>query len=238
MMERIWPGSLTRGIEQFKWMDGRSVADLICNEHPQIIAIILSVLDSEQAAEVIMSMPEHLRADLLTRIALTKGVQPSALRELDQMIELRLPDTDGRNVSPIGGIDSAAGILNRIDSRTGDVLLAEIADQNAELARNIQEKMFIFDDLIHLDAKGMQALLREISTSQLLSALTGAGEELKEKVFKCMSRRAAEMLREDLITAPAAHPGEIEFARKSIVRTVKKLADAGEIRLCINKELS
>lgn len=238
MMERIWPGSLTRGIEQFKWMDGRSVADLISNEHPQIIAIILSVLDSEQAAEVIMSMPEHLRADLLTRIALTKGVQPSALRELDQMIELRLPDTGGRNVSLIGGIDSAAGILNRIDSRTGDVLLAEIADQNTELARNIQEKMFIFDDLIHLDAKGMQALLREISTSQLLSALTGVGEELKEKVFKCMSRRASEMLREDLITAPAAHPGEIEFARKSIVRTVKKLVDAGEIRLCINKELS
>jgi flagellar motor switch protein FliG len=238
MVERVLPGTLTKGIEQFKWMDGRSVADLISNEHPQIIAIILSVLDSEQAAEVIMSMPEHLRSDLLTRIAMMKGVQPSALRELDQMIEHRLPENDIKNSTPIGGIDSAAGILNRIDSRIGDILLGEIADQNAELARNIQEKMLVFDDLIYLDAKGMQTVLREISTSQLLLALTDAGEGLKEKIFKSMSRRAAEMLREDLVMAPAADPSEVEFARTVIVKTVKKLADAGEIRLCINKELS
>ncbi|MGZ8199365.1 MAG: flagellar motor switch protein FliG [Methylosarcina sp.] len=238
MMDRVLPGTLTKGIEQFKWMDGRSVADLISNEHPQIIAIILSVLDSEQAAEVIMSVPETLRSDLLVRIAMMKGVQPSALRELDQMIEHRLPDNDSRNSTPIGGIEAAAGILNRIDSRAGDIILGEIADQNAELARTIQEKMLIFDDLIHLDVKDMQTLLREISTSQLLLALTEAGEGLKEKIFKSMSRRAAEMLREDMAAAPAASPGEIEFARKAIVRTVKKLADAGELRLCINKELS
>jgi flagellar motor switch protein FliG len=238
MMDRVLPGTLTKGIEQFKWMDGRSVADLISNEHPQIIAIILSVLDSEQAAEVIMSVPETLRSDLLVRIAMMKGVQPSALRELDQMIEHRLPDNDSRNSTPIGGIEAAAAILNRIDSLAGDIILGEIADQNAELARTIQEKMLIFDDLIHLDVKDMQTLLREISTSQLLLALTEAGEGLKEKIFKSMSRRAAEMLREDIAAAPAASPGEIEFARKAIVRTVKKLADAGELRLCINKETS
>lgn len=238
MMERVLPGSLTKGIERFKWMDGRSVADMIGNEHPQIIAIIISVLDSELAAEVITSMPEHLRSDLLMRIAMMKGVQPSALRELNQMIEHRLPDSDSRNSAPIGGIDSAAGILNRIDGQSGDILLAEIADQNAELARNIQEKMLIFEDLIHLDTKDMQALLREISTSQLLLALTDAGEGLKEKIFKSMSRRAAEMLREDMGMAPAANPGEIELARKAVLKTVKKLADAGEIRLCIAKELS
>ncbi len=231
MIDRILPGALTKGIEQFKWMDSQSIADIIGKEHPQIIAIILSVLDSGHSAEVIMSLPESMRSDVLMRMATMTGVQPAALQELDQIIEKQLPGNDLKNSALIGGIDSAAKILNHIESRTGDIILGQIADHSAELAQDIIDKMFVFDDLIHLDAKGMQTLLREISTSQLLMALNNAGEGLKEMIFKNMSRRAAEMMREDLAAAPPAKPSEIEFARKDILNTVKKLADAGELRL-------
>lgn len=231
MIDRILPGALTKGIEQFKWMDSQSIADIIGKEHPQIIAIILSVLDSAHSAEVIMSLPESMRSDVLIRMATMTGVQPAALQELDHIIEKQLPGNNLKNSALIGGLDSAAKILNHIESRTGDIILGQIADQSAELAQDIIDKMFVFDDLIHLDAKGMQTLLREISTSQLLMALNNAGEGLKEMIFKNMSRRAAEMMREDLAAAPSAKPSEIEFARKDILNTVKKLADAGELRL-------
>lgn len=234
IIERILPGVLTKGIEQFNWMDTRIIADIIGKEHPQIIAIILSVLDSEQAAEVIMSLPETMHSDLLMRVARMKGVKSAALRELDQFIEKQLPSHGVRNSTPIGGTDSAANILNFIESRTSDIILGQIADQSVELAQAIQDKMFVFEDLIHLDAKDMQTLLREISTSQLLMALMDAGEGLKAKIFKSMSKRAAEILREDLATAPAVKPSEIAFARKDILNTVKKLADAGELRLGVD----
>lgn len=234
LVERILPETLTKGIEQFKWMDSQSVSEIISKEHPQVIAIVLSILDSEQSAEVLMSMPEDLRSDLLVRIATLKGVQPAALRELDQIIEQQLPLNDMGNRTPMGGIDSAAHILNRIDSKTGGLILEQIADQNQELAWNIQEKMFVFDDLIHLDGKEIQTLLREISTSQLLLALKDSGEDFKDKIFKNMSRRAAEMMREDLAMMADTNPSEIEFARKDILNTAKKLADAGELKLKIN----
>lgn len=227
----ILPEELTKGIEQLRWMDGKSIADIIGKEHPQIIAIILSVLGSEQSSEIMAFLPDALRPELLMRIASMKGVQPTALRELDQILEKQLPDHVIGMSASVGGVDSAARILNFMESRNSDIILRQIADQNAELAQEIEEKMFVFEDIIYMDARGIQTLLREISTGQLLLALKNASDELKDKIFRNMSRRAAEMLRDDLAAAPAVKMSEIEFARKDILHTVKKLVDAGEIKL-------
>ncbi|MGR9086396.1 MAG: flagellar motor switch protein FliG [Gammaproteobacteria bacterium] len=236
LLERILPDDLTRGVEQLKWMDSPSIAELIKMEHPQIIAILLSILECELAADVMMHLPESVRSDVLIRIATLKGVQPDALRELDQIIARQIPLAAIGNSAPIGGIDFAAHMLNHVNNKTCTTILERIADQDGELARTIQDKMYVFDDLIHLDGKGMQTLLREISTSQLLLALKNAGEGLKEKIFKNMSRRAAEMMREDLSLLPEAKPAEIELARKDILDTVKKLAEAGELKLYADED--
>lgn len=231
ILERISAGVLTKGMEKFKWMDSHSITEMIGCEHPQIIAIVLSVLEPGQAAEVLAIMPENLRSDLMIRIAAMKGVQPSALKELDQIMAQQIPDDDSRNSTPMGGVEFAAHILNHMDSRFGDMILTEIEDHDHDLARAIQDKMFVFEDITHLEAKDIQTVLREISTSQLLLALTGAGESLKDKIFKNMSRRAVEMLKEDMALAPEAKTMEVEMARKEILNIVKKLADAGEIKI-------
>ncbi len=231
IIDRILLGGKSKGIEQLKWMDTRSIADLIRLEHPQIIAIILSLLDSDQAAEVMMFLPETMRTDLLMRIASMEGVQPAALRELDDIMEKQL--TGGENIksSTIGGIDAAANILNLMEGAVSSVVIEEISENNNELAQKIMDKMFVFEDLAAIDERGMQTLLREVSTDQLLLALRGVGESLKEKIFSNMSRRAAEMLRDDLEASPPAKLSEVEQAQKDILAIAKKLADSGEIML-------
>jgi len=231
ILDRILQGGSTKGIEQLKWMDTRSIADMIRLEHPQIISTILSLMDSDQAAEVMMFLPENMRSDLLMRIATMKGIQPAALRELDQIMEKQLTGGDNVKSTTIGGIDAAANILNFMDSNASDLVMNQIAEHRAELAQEIQEKMFVFEDLATLDERGMQTLLREVQTSQLLLALRGVGDALKEKVFNNMSRRAAEMLRDDLEASPPAKLSEVELAQKEILTIVKRLADAGEIQL-------
>jgi flagellar motor switch protein FliG len=237
ILDRILQGGSTKGIEQLKWMDTRSIADMIRLEHPQIISTILSLMDSDQAAEVMMFMPEGARPDLLMRIATMKGIQPSALRELDQIMEKQLTGGDNVKSTSIGGVDTAANILNLMDSNSSDLIMNQIAEHRAELAQEIQEKMFVFEDLASLDERAMQTLLREVQTSQLLLALRGVGDALKEKVFNNMSRRAAEMLRDDLEASPPAKLSEVELAQKEILTIVKRLADAGEIQLGGSDEL-
>jgi len=160
-----------------------------------------------------------------------KGVQPSALRELDQIMEQQLTGSDNVKSTNIGGIDAVANILNFMDGGATDLVMNEISEQRAELAQEIQEKMFTFEDLSTIDERGMQTLLREVSTSQLLLALRGVGDELKSKIFNNMSRRAADMLRDDLEASPPAKLSEVELAQKDILAIAKKLADAGEIML-------
>ncbi|MCL7420562.1 MAG: flagellar motor switch protein FliG [Methylobacter sp.] len=229
IIDRILLGGRSKGIEQLKWMDTRAIADLVRSEHPQIVAIILSLLDSDQAADIMMFLPENMRSDLLMRIASIEGVQPSALRELDDIMEKQL--TGGENIksSSIGGINTAANILNLMEGAVSDVLLEEIAESKAELAQKIQDKMFVFEDLLSLDNRGMEKLLREVSTDQLLLALRGVSDGLKNKIFGSMSRRAAEMLRDDLEAAPPTKLSEVEMAQKDVLAIARKLADSGEI---------
>ncbi|HEY8037505.1 MAG TPA: flagellar motor switch protein FliG [Methylobacter sp.] len=231
ILDRILQGGNTKGIEQLKWMDTRSIADMIRLEHPQIVATIMSLMDSEQAADVMMFLPETMRSDLMMRIATMKGIQPAALRELDQIMEKQLTGSDNVKSTNIGGVDAVANILNFLDGGAADLVMSGIAEHRSELAQEIQEKMFTFEDLTSIDERGMQTLLREVSTGQLLLALRGVGSELKEKIFSNMSKRAAEMLRDDLEASPPAKLSEVELAQKDILAIAKKLADAGEIQM-------
>lgn len=231
IIERIFVSSGGKGIEQLKWMDALSVADLVRLEHPQIGAIILSLLGSDKAAEVMLRLPENVRSDLLVRIATMQGVQPAALRELDDIMEKQLSGSETVKATTIGGIEAAANILNFMDSVTSNLVLAKVSENNAELALKIQDKMFVFEDLASMSASAMQTVLRGIATGQLLLALRGASEGLKEKIYSNMSRRAAEILRDDLEASPPAKLSEVEWAQKDILGMVKQMVDAGEIQL-------
>jgi flagellar motor switch protein FliG len=231
IIERIFVSSGGKGIEQLKWMDAMSVADLVRLEHPQIGAIILSLLGSDKASEVMLRLPEKMRSDLLVRIATMQGVQPAALRELDDIMEKQLSGSETVKATTIGGIDAAANILNFMDGAAGNLLLARISENNADLALRIQDKMFVFEDLASISASAMQTVLREIPTGQLLLALRGASDGLKEKIYSNMSRRAADILRDDLEASPPAKLSEVEWAQKDILGMVKQLADSGAIQL-------
>ena len=231
IIDRILLGKNSKGIEQLKWMDARAIADLIRSEHPQIISIILTLLDSDQSAEIFALLPEEMHSDLLFRIATLDGVQPAALRELDDIMEKQLSGSEGMKSSSIGGIDSAANILNFMDGAISEDVMEKIAEIDGDLSQAIQDKMFIFQDLKEVDDRGIQTLLREVSTDQLLLALRGVEDELREKIFGNMSKRAAEMLRDDLEAAPPAKLSEVEMAQKDILSIARKLADSGEISL-------
>lgn len=231
IIERIFVSSGGKGIEQLKWMDALSVADLVRLEHPQIGAIILSLLGSDKASEVMLRLPEKIRSDLLVRIATMQGVQPSALRELDEIMEKQLSGSETVKSTTMGGIEAAANILNFMDGATSNLLLAKVSENDADLALKIQDKMFVFEDLASMSASAMQTVLREIPTGQLLLALRGASDGLKEKIFSNMSKRAAEILRDDLDASPPAKLSEVEWAQKDILGIVKQLADSGEIQL-------
>jgi flagellar motor switch protein FliG len=237
VIDRILLGRNSKGLEQLKWMDPRAIADLIRLEHPQIIAIILSLLDSDQAAETLSHLPERNRPDVIMRVATLQGVQPAALRELDDIMEKQLSGNTNVKSSSIGGVDTAANILNYMDSSVEALIMERIAETNPELSQAIQDKMFVFDDLVDIDDRGVQTLLREVSTDSLLLALRGADDALKEKIFSNMSRRAAEMLRDDLEAAPPARLSDVETAQKDILAIARRLAEAGEISLGGGDEL-
>lgn len=231
IIDRILLGADSKGIEQLKWMDTRAIADLIRLEHPQIISIILSLLDADQAAQVLTLLPKNMRTDILMRIATLEGVQPAALRELDDIMEKQLTGSDGVKSSQIGGVDAAANILNFIESSVGEPMMQDINETDSNLAQRIQDKMFVFGDLVNVDDRGIQTLLREVSTDQLLLALRSVDAALRDKIFANMSRRAAEMLRDDLEAAPPVRLSEVEAAQKDILSIAKRLAESGEIAL-------
>ncbi len=231
VMDRILLGSSTKGLEALKWMDARAVAELIRLEHPQIQAIVLSYLDNDHAAEVIKFFPERNRHDVLLRIATLDGVQPSALQELDEILESQFSGNQNVQSSSVGGIKAAADILNFVDSSIEGEIMESIKDADAELGQQIQDLMFVFDNLIDVDDRGIQALLREVSSETLILALKGADEGMKEKVFANMSKRAAEMMRDDLENKGPVRLSEVEGAQKEILAIARRMSESGEIVL-------
>lgn len=231
VIDRILLGRNSKGLEQLKWMDPRSVAELIRLEHPQIIAIVLSFLDADQAAEVLAEFPERVRPDIIMRISTLDGIQPAALQELDEILEKQFSGASNVKSSSLGGIKTAANILNLIEGSIESNIMEHVMSIDQEIAQDIQDNMFVFDNLIDVDDRGIQTLLREVASDQLLLALRGADEGLKEKIFKNMSKRAAEMLRDDLEAAPPVRLSDVEAAQKEILTVARRLADAGEIML-------
>jgi len=231
IIDRILLGGNASGLESLKWMDPRAVVDLVRNEHPQIIAIILSYLDSDQAAEVLSGMPEKVRSDLLLRIATLDGVQPAAMKELNNTLEKQLKGNSRVQSSRIGGVKAAANILNFVESGIESSIMEKIKETDNDLGQEIQDLMFVFDNLIDVDDRGIQTLLREISTDHLLLALKAADDDLKEKIFSNMSSRAAEMLKDDLEAKGPVRLSEVEAAQKEILNIARRLADEGQIAL-------
>jgi flagellar motor switch protein FliG len=231
IIDRILLGHSSKGLEALKWMDPRAVAELVRQEHPQIIAIVLAYLDPDQSAEVLAAFPEWLRVDIVMRIATLDGIQPSALSELDEMMEKRFAGNSNVKTSILGGPKVAANIMNLLDSSQSALMMDNINKADEQLATRIQDLMFVFDNLLEIDDRGMQELLRGVASDQLLLALKGADDRMKEKVFANMSQRAAEMLRDDLAARGPVKLSDVEAAQKEILSVARKMAEAGTLAL-------
>lgn len=232
LIGRILQGGDTAGIESLKWMDAGTVADLIKNEHPQIIATILVHLEFDHAGEILKMFTERLRNDVLLRIATLDGVQPTALRELNDALT-RLLAGSATNVkkAAMGGIRHAAEILNFVGQAAETAIVDNVREYDPDLAQKILDEMFVFENLMDVDDRGIQLLLREIQSDSLILALKGAPPEMREKIFKNMSQRAAEMLKEDLESKGPVRLSEVEAEQKEILKIARRLADEGQIQL-------
>jgi len=229
LIDRILQGNDNSGIESLKWMDSASVAELIKGEHPQIIATILVHLDPDQAGEVLSALTERLRNDVMLRIATLEGVQPAAMRDLNEVLTQILSGTDKLKKSARGGVDAAAEILNNMGATLEATISSHIRELDPELAQKIQDKMFVFENLMDLDDRGIQLLLREVQSETLVVALKGTSDALREKIFRNMSQRASEMLRDDLEAKGPVRLSEVEAEQREILRIVRRLAEEGQI---------
>ncbi len=231
LIDRILQGSDVSGLEALKWMDPQSVAELLRNEHPQIVAAILVHLDFEQASSVLKMCTERHRNEVLVRIATLDGIQPAALKDLNEVMSRVLAGGDRSRKSSLGGVKPAAEIINMMGGSIETSVLDYIREADSDLAQKIMDNMFTFDDLEKLEDKAIQTVLKEIQSESLVIALKGATQELRDKVFRNMSTRAAETLREDLDSRGPVRVSEVENEQKELLKTVRRLADEGQIQL-------
>jgi flagellar motor switch protein FliG len=231
LLDRILQGKDVSGIEGLKWMDAATVAELIRNEHPQIIASIMVHLERDQASSILGLMPDRLRNDVILRIATLDGIQPNALKELNEVLAKVMAGSDKLKKTALGGIKTAAEILNFMGASVETVTVDSIREFDADLAQKIMDQMFTFDNVLELDDKGIQLVLREVQGESLVVALKGADPALREKIFKNMSQRAAEMLRDDLESKGPVRVSEVEAEQKEILKIVRRLAEEGQIAL-------
>lgn len=231
LLNRILGGRDASGIESLKWMDSQSVAELIRNEHPQIIATILVHLERDQACEVLGHFTDRLRNDAVLRIATLDGVQPAALRELNDVLTKLLSGNESLKKQSMGGIRAAAEILNFMSGENETSVMDNLKNYDGDMAQRIMDEMFVFDNIMDIDDRGIQLLLREVQSDMLIIALKGANQELRDKIFKNMSQRAAEMMREDLDSKGPVRLSEVETQQKQILLIVRRLAEEGQIML-------
>jgi flagellar motor switch protein FliG len=229
LIDRIIQGSDVTGIESLKWMDSQSVAELLRNEHPQIIAAILVHLEFDQASDILKLFTERQRNEVMVRMATLDGIQPAALKDLNEVLGHVLSGGERSRKSALGGVKTTAEILNLLGSSVEGTVLDYIRETDPDLAQKIMDNMFTFDDLLKIDDKGIQTLLKEVQSEQLVISMKGATPELREKIFKNMSSRAAEALREDLESRGPVRLSEVESEQKELVKVVRRLADEGQI---------
>jgi flagellar motor switch protein FliG len=231
LLSRILGGKDASGIESLKWMDASSVSELIRNEHPQIIATILVHLERDQACEILGNFTDRLRNDVVLRIATLDGVQPAALRELNDLLTKLLSGNENIKKSSLGGVRAAAEILNFMSGEQEGSVMDNIKNYDNDMAQKIMDEMFVFDNIIDIDDRGIQLLLREVQSEMLIIALKGASQDLREKIFRNMSQRAGEMMREDLDSKGPVRLSEVEAQQKQILQIVRRLSDEGQIVL-------
>jgi flagellar motor switch protein FliG len=231
LIDRILQGSDTTGIESLKWMDASSVAELLRHEHPQIVAAILVHLEVDQAADVMKLLSERQRNEVMVRVATLDGIQPAALKDLNDVMSKVLAGGERSKKANLGGVKAAAEILNLMGSSVETSVLDYVRESDNDLAQKIMDNMFTFDDLVNIDDKGIQSLMKEVQTESLVIALKGATPELRDKILKNMSTRAAETLREDLESRGPVRLSEVEAEQKEMLKIVRRLADEGQIVL-------
>jgi flagellar motor switch protein FliG len=231
LIDQIVLGSGAKGLDSLKWMDSKQVANIIRNEHPQIQTIVLAYLEPEQSAEIINQFPEKVRLDLTMRIANLEEVQPAALQELNEIMEKQFAGQAGAQAAKMGGLKAAADIMNYLDTNVEGQLMDAIRDHDEEMSQQIQDLMFVFDNLIDVDDRGIQSILREVQQDILMKAIKGTDDVLKEKILNNMSKRAAEMMVDDLEAMGPVRISEVESAQKEILSVARRLADSGEIML-------
>ncbi len=230
IIDRILLNGTGQGIAALKWMDARAVVEIVRYEHPQIIALVLSFLDSVHAADVLNLLPENQRTDIMMRIATLETIPPAAIRELDKILEQQANSDMNVKSAQLGGVKTAAEILNNIGP-TSESVMDQLREENEELSDRITDLMFVFDNLIEVDDRGIQTLLREVSSENLTMALKGVSEELQAKIMKNMSKRASQMLADDMEAKGPVRLSEVEEAQKEILAVARRLETEGTISL-------
>jgi flagellar motor switch protein FliG len=229
LIDRILQGGDVSGIESLKWMDPLSIAELLRNEHPQIVAAILVHLEADQTAAVLKNFTERTRNEVMLRVATLEGIQPTALKDLNEVLFKVLAGGDKIRKTSMGGVKTAAEIINMMGTQIESSVIESIREFDAELAQKIMDKMFVFEDLLKLDPKSVQMVLKEVSSDSLVVALKGSTNELRDLVLSNMSTRAAEALREDLESRGPIRLSEVENQQKEILKIVRRLSDEGQI---------
>ncbi len=231
VLSRIMPGQGSKGLEILKWMDARSIADMIRSEHPQVIAIILSVLEYDVAADVLNFLPPESRPEILQRVASLETVQPSAMEELESIMKKQFSTNSSAKSSSFGGVKAAAKIMNFVKVDLESSIMSGLAALDAELMQKIQDNMFTFENLVGVDNRGIQVLMRNVEPDMLMTALKGAPEFVKEKFFDNMSSRARVMFIDEMEGKGPLRITDVEDAQKLIMRIARKLSDSGELVL-------
>ena len=231
VLGRIMPGSSSKGLEILRWMDARAIAEMIRGEHPQVIAIILSVVEYDVAADVLNFLPEESRPEVIQRVASLETVQPSAMEELEGIMKQQFSNSSSAKSSSFGGIMAAAKIMNftKVDLETS--ILSGLSDIDEELALKVQDNMFTFENLSAVDNRAVQVLMRNVEPDMLMTALKGAHEEVKDKFLSNMSQRAKIMFLDDMEAKGPIRITDVEDAQKAIMRIARKLSDSGDLVL-------
>jgi flagellar motor switch protein FliG len=231
VLGRILPGQSTKGLEILQWMDARAIADMIKTEHPQVTAIILSVLDHQVAADVLNFLPDETRPEIIQRVASLETVQPSAMQELESIMKLQFTNNTSSKSSSFGGIKAAAQIMNSTKTALEASIMKGLESIDADLMMRIQDNMFTFENLAAVDNKGIQVLMRAVDNNQLMIAMKGASEDVKARFFDNMSERARGMFKDEMDAKGLMRLSDVEEAQKQIMRSARKLSDSGELVL-------
>ena len=231
VLGRISPGAGSKGLEILSWMDARSIADMIQAEHPQVVAIILSVLEPMVAADVLAFLPMDSRAEVIQRVASLETVQPSAMVELEAIMKKQFSTNSSAKSSSFGGIKAAASIMNLTKTALEAAVMGGLRDLDPDMMQKIQDNMFTFENLTGVDNKGIQTIMRNVEPDLMMKALKGASDAVKDKFLGNMSERARGMFKDDMEALGPMRLADVEEAQKIIMRAARKLADAGDLVL-------